>query len=355
MASSNDRKISQLPFANSVNDDTTFVVVGDISTIPKNQRTNTQVLFHQIPVPVTVGKELDGKDVIFNTTLSATNKFHFDASDGDLSLGRDLTVANTVTIANDLIVSGTAYLGLINPTFDNMELTGYLKVGTYATVEGLLTANANSVFNKNATVVDNLTVGGTVAVTGNINTDGSLTSNTVTSNTINSTDLVVSDSITGVQNITSAAAVIQDITAGNSVVANGFIRSLGNVYGTVANFTSLDVVNNAQVNQTLTSLNLSVVNNATVSNLLTSTNISSTDLTSANATIASLNSTLLTSVDVESDNVNAIAITAQTISTDSFIIDTINANNVIVDALTGNTVNTEHVFVSKTVFFATAS
>ena len=250
-----------------------------------------------------------------------------------------------MTVANDLVVNGTAHLGLINPSFADMELSGYLKVGAYTTVEGLLTGNANTVFNKNTMVGEDLTVGG--KITGNVNTNGSLISNVVTSNTINSTDLVVTNSITGAQSIKSETAFVEDITANNSVIANGFIRSLGNVYGTVANFNSLDVVTNAQVNQTLTTLNLNAVNNVTVSNLLTSLNISATDLTSANATITNLNSTLLTSVDVETNNVNAIAITAQTISTDSFIIDTIDANNLVVDSLSGNTVNTDHVFVSN--------
>ena len=82
MPSSNDRKISQLPLLTELKEDTTFLVVSDVGATPKNERMHAQTLFDQIPSTLTIGQELDGKDVVFNTTLNATNRFHFDSLPG---------------------------------------------------------------------------------------------------------------------------------------------------------------------------------------------------------------------------------------------------------------------------------
>ena len=50
MPSSNDRKISQLPLLTEIKEDTTFLVVSDVGTTPKNERMFAKTFFQQIPL-----------------------------------------------------------------------------------------------------------------------------------------------------------------------------------------------------------------------------------------------------------------------------------------------------------------
>ena len=340
MAASNDRKISQLPLLTEVKDDSTFLVVSNISTTPKNERINTQTLFNQVPVSVTVGKELSGKDVIFNTTLSAANRFYFDSSSGDLNLGRNLTVANSVTVTNDLTVNGTVYFGAINPNFVNLDITGNFtsngsaNVGTTLLVSGESTFSENVTASKHLTVSNNLTVAGATTLTGN------LAGEHIISNTANISTLTVTNSIAGAQSISSVSSFAENIVANNTITANGSITSVGNITGNAGSLTSLNVTSNGQVGNRLTVQNLTTQVNADIDGQVTANNVvANINLTSPAATITTLNTTTLNATDFEStNNINALAITTVNLAVDTFSISTLDATT-----LTSNTINANNV------------
>lgn len=345
MASSNDRKISALPFNDTLQNDTTFIIVSDISTTPKNERINTAVLFTEIPVAVSVGKESDGRDVIFNTTLSPTNRLHFDSASGDLNLGRNLNVANSVVIDNDLTVTGTVYFNSITPMFSDLDITGNFSSVGSANVGTHLIVGTDATISGNTSIGQNLTVTGDLSVLGNSSFVGDVNVNYIESTTSNTVDLIVSN-VADVETLNAVYVATEDLISNNSIIANGYIRSVGNVFGNIGSFTGLSISDNAQVTKTLTAQNIASLNNITANNLVTTDSLNALDISSANATISNLNSTLLTSIDVNSTNVNAIAITAVTLDVASFNIDTLSTNNftsnnaTIVNEIYSNTVNT---------------
>lgn len=345
MASSNDRKISQLPLNSELKDDATFLIVSDIGTTPKNERINTQILFNEIPVTLSVGKELNGRDVIFNTTLDATKRFYFDSSSGDVTLGRDLAVANSVTITKDLTVDGTVFFNSITPSFSNLDITGNFSslgsssVGTTLTVGGAATFQTNATVNNNLNVLNNLSVTGVSTLTGDV------TANNLTVTTANVTDLNVTGTIAGVQSLSTLGATVNSLVVNNDINSSGAITTTGNIFANLASLTSLSVSDNGQVGKTLTAENLVSLNNITANNLVTTDDLHTLDLQSPTATITNLNNTTLTTTDVHTANVNAVSIVATTLDVNSFTIDALSTNTFTANVATvanvvhANTVN----------------
>ena len=145
MPTSNDRKISQLPESLALLDDTNFLVINGMGTAPRNERIDATMLFHQIPVEISVGADLNGKDVIFNSTPGGTNRFVYDGYSGDLALGHDLTVANNTIIEGDLVVKGVSSFS--NPVLLNLSLPGVLDVTGAADFKDNLNVDGTASFN----------------------------------------------------------------------------------------------------------------------------------------------------------------------------------------------------------------
>lgn len=344
MASSNDRKISQLPVQSAIADDTNFLVVSGISTTPRNERINTGVLFNEIPVKLVVGQELNGRDVVFNSTTSSTNRFYFEGLTGDVTLGHDLTVSNDVNITGDLNVTGIATFN--NPVLVNLDLPGNLNVnGTVAFKSTLTTDGAAS--------LESLNVANNSVLNGNLNVSGqsTFTANTTHTNIIANYAHVINSDLT---NIISSSIDTTDLTVSNdlniagNVIANGYMQAIGNMFADVGDFQQLQVDGNGQVDGTLTANNVTVMtnlntptfttttitsqdinitNNATVENLtanvstlttstigllqgtdvflantLTSVNADITNITSTVGNISTINSNIITATDVYSSN-----------------------------------------------------
>jgi len=344
MASSNDRKISQLPFQTTLSDDTNFLVVNGISTTPRNERINTGTLFNEIPVNVSVGSALNGRDVVFNSTPSSTNFFKFEAATGDVTLGHDLTIANDVNIGGDLNVTGIATFN--NPVLVNLDLPGNLNVNGAVTFQSTLSTGS-------AATLDSLTVANNTTLSSALNVAGISTFSANTNHTnviaayakVTNSDLT---NITSTQIDTADLSISNDLNIAGNVIANGYIRAIGNVFGNVADFSELHLSANGQIDDTLTANNVivnvslstpsfstisftsqdvHVTNNAnthtldaSVANLVSITNtlLNSTDilvsntLNSLNATIGNLTATvgnittltssLVTSYDINSSN-----------------------------------------------------
>lgn len=337
MASSNDRKISQLPVQSAIADDTNFLIVSGISTTPRNERINTGVLFNEIPVNVTVGAELNGRDVVFNSTTSSTNRFYFEGLTGDVTLGHDLTVSNDVNVTGDLNVTGIATFN--NPVLVNLDLPGNLNVnGTVAFKSTLTTDGAAS--------LESLNVANNSMLNGNLNVSGLsiFAANTTHTNILaNYANITNSDltNITATLIDTTDLNVINDLNISGNVIANGYIRAIGNLFGDVADVQHLHTHIDAQIDgiltannvtvtsvlntptfttTTLNSQDLSITNNATIENLTANVSVLTTStigllqgvdaflantLTSVNANITNLVATIGDITTINATDVNA--------------------------------------------------
>lgn len=360
MASSNDRKISQLPLKATIADDTNFLIVSDISTTPKNERINTGILFTEIPVQVSVGSPLNGRNVIFNSTASSTNRFYFEGLTGDVSLGHNLNVANDVDITGDLNVTGTATL--TNPLLLNLDLPGNLNANGAVTFQ-----NTTSVTGQ--TTLNDVTVLGDSSFSGLVNISGASTFTANTNHTnINASyaNILNSDltNVTASKIDTTDLNVVNDLLLSGNIVANGYIRAIGNVFGNVGNFNELYLSANGFVNNTLTSNNIVVTNNLSTpafttvnfntQNITVSANLDSDDIQSNTANITSITSSLLNSTDaiiantLTTLNLDAYKVTADFVDSDvltslnATITHTINSTNTI-----SKVVSTEEVLFSK--------
>lgn len=344
MASSNDRKISQLPVQSAIADDTNFLIVSGISTTPKNERINTSVLFNEIPVNLIVGAELNGRDVVFNSTTSSTNRFYFEGLTGDVTLGHDLTVSNDVNITGDLNVTGIATFN--NPVLVNLDLPGNLNVNGTASFQSTLSTLGLASLD-GLLIANNSTLNGMLTVNG----ESTFTANTNHTNVIANYIKGTTSDLTNINSSlidTTDLSVANDLNISGNVLANGYMQAVGNIFANVGDFQQLQVYGNGQVDGTLTANNVTVTtnlntptfttttitsqdinitNNATVENLtanvntlttatigllqgvdaflantLTAVNADVTNLTAVNGNIATINSNVITATDIYSSN-----------------------------------------------------
>jgi len=324
MASSNDRKISQLPVQSAIADDTNFLVVSGISTTPRNERINTGVLFNEIPVKLVVGQELNGRDVIFNSTTSSTNRFYFEGLTGDVTLGHDLTVSNDVNITGDLNVTGIATFN--NPVLVNLDLPGNLNVNGAVTFQSTLSTSG-------AVTADSLTVANNVILNDTLSVNGltSFMANTHHINVIANYAHVTNSDLTNINSSsidTTNLNVSNDLNIAGNVIANGYIQATGNMFADVGDFQQLQVDGNGQVDGTLTA------NNVTVTTNLNTPTFTTTTLTSQDLTITN-------NATVENLTANVNTLTTATIGllhgVDVFISNTITSVNASINNLTANT------------------
>ena len=347
MASSNDRKISQLNYQSTLSDDSNFLIVNGITTTPRNERISTIDLFKEIPTAISVGSALNGRDVTFNSTPSA-KQFYFEAATGDVTVGHDLTVSNDVNVTGDLNVTGIATFN--NPVLVNLDLPGNLNVnGTVDFQTTLATAGLATL--ESLTVTNATTLSSTLNVAG-ISTFTANTNHTnVFASYLNSTNSDLTN-ITATQIDTTDITVANDLNIAGNVIANGYIQAIGNIFGNVGNFNELHLTANGKIDDTLTANNV-IVNLSLTTPSFTTISFTSQDIVATNntttktldANVANLTSstiTLLNATDalvsntLTSLNLNATNLTVTTGSITNLTSSLINATDVI----TSNSVST---------------
>lgn len=268
MASSNDRKISQLPVATSIEDTTNFIVVSGISTTPINQRISAETLFGGVPVSLVVGQEYDGRTVIFNATDDPTHRFVFAHETGNVTMGNQLSVANNVSVGGNLTVAGTTTF--TNPIFTN------LTVGGTSSFNGNTSFTELVDFSEAVTLAQNLTVAGITSISNNVTISGNTTiSGTTSTQSLNSTNITASN-VTASANVAAVNVNTTNINAsgaGNfsTVDASSYIRAIGNVFGQVGVFNSIQVTAPSLFSAKVTQSSLEVQNNAQVDSLTVDT------------------------------------------------------------------------------------
>lgn len=348
MASSNDRKISQLPFQPVLADDTNFLIVNGITTTPRNERINTGVLFNEIPVPVSVGTPVNGRDVTFNSTSSPTNRFYFEAATGDLSLGHNLEVENDVTISGGLTVTGTATF--TNPVLVNLTLPGDLTVNGISHFKSTLTTDTVANL-ESLNVTNNTTLNGPLTV----NDDSIFNSNTQHTNIITNylesqTSLLTDAQVTNLDVLNLNVA--NDLNIDGNIIANGFFRAIGNIFGYVGSFQEISVTANTSIGDTLTADNVVVnqsltapnfsTNSFTSQNILASVNINAVTFDSPLANVTTLNNTLFNGIDAFiSNTVHATNLESTNLTSVVGDFTTINSTDInATDVVTSNSVQT---------------
>ncbi len=347
MASSNDRKISQLNYQSTLSDDSNFLIVNGITTTPRNERISTIDLFKEIPTAVSVGSALNGRDVTLNST-PANKQFYFEAATGDVTVGHDLTVSNDVNITGDLNVTGIATFN--NPVLVNLDLPGNLNVNgtvdfqTTLDTAGLATLESLTVTNA-TTLNSTLNVAGISTFTANTNHTN------VFASYLNSTNSDLTN-ITATQIDTTNISVANDLNITGNVIANGYIQAVGNIFGNVGNFNSLHLTGSGQIDDTLTANNV-VVNTSLSTPSFTTASFTSQDIIATNntntntldasvanlvnATITLLNGTdAIISNTVTSLNLNSTNLTVSSGSIDNLTSLLINSSDITVS----NTVST---------------
>ena len=323
MPSSNDRKISQLPLLTELKEDTTFLVVSDIGTTPKNERMLAQTLFDQIPSALSIGQELNGKDVTFNTTLDATNRFYFDSLTGNLSLGNDLFVANSVHIDEDLHCSGNVHFDSFTPNFANLEIDGDFLCGGVLGVGNTLTVLGDTYLQQDVFIQNDLHLYNHLYVTELASID-KIKNNYFESLHVNTAMIETSSLFSNAVQTNSLKT--QTINVESSFTSNGYISIVGNLNADIANLKGFNVAYDATITGRLNA------GAAAITGTLTSSDISSQTLYSASLSTANLvsnevHSPLAQITDLKSANV----ISSYTQSTD-----------VVADHLEANTVEIAH-------------
>ena len=342
MPSSNDRKISQLPLLTELKEDTTFLVVSDVGSTPKNERMHAQTLFDQIPSTLTIGQELDGKDVIFNTTLNATNRFHFDSLTGDLNLGHDLNVANSVSITQDLYCSGNVHFDSFTPNFANLEIDGDFLCGGNLAVGNTITVLQDADLQNDLFVRNDAHIQNNLYVTELASID-KLHNNMFEGLNANLTYASIASIATN--SITAKTSYTEKLNVETSITSNGYISIIGNINGNIASFAGLNVTNDATVGGILTA------NQLTGSTSISSPSISTLtfyadSISGLSGTITTLNSTNGTVETLSSNNVTSIDITAQRnltaehMSANTVDITHFSSENFTANVISANSVNT---------------
>lgn len=305
MPTSNDRKISQLPESLALLDDTNFLVINGMGTAPRNERIDATMLFHQIPVDLSVGADLNGKDVIFNSTPGGTNRFVYDGYSGDLALGHDLKVANTTTIEGDLIVKGVSSFS--NPVLLNLSLPGSLDVSGPADFKDNINVDGTSQVN-HVLGIGTLTWQGVA----NFQSVSNFTANAnfigITATAVNATNINASN-ITGIDLTAGDLVLSDDCKVGQNLTVQGMATITGNVFGDTSVFNKGTVADEFLVGETLTSKNVVVANNLTTpafttqnftSQFVNATNqLTTPQLNATTATLSNLTTTNLTATGIQ--------------------------------------------------------
>ena len=324
MPSSNDRKISQLPLLTELKEDTTFLVVSDVGSTPKNERMHAQTLFDQIPSTLTIGQELDGKDVVFNTTLNATNRFHFDSLTGDLNLGHNLNVANSVSITQDLYCSGNVHFDSFTPNFANLEIDGDFLCGGNQAVGNNLTVLQDTDLQNDLFVRNDAHISNNLYVTELASID-KLHNNTFEGLNANLTFASIASIETN--SISAKTSYAEKLSVETSITSNGYISIVGNITGDIGSFAGMNITNDVTVGGTVTA-NMLVGSTSISTPSLSTQTLYSDSLSTLSGTITTLNSTTGTVETLNSNNVISIDVTAQ--------------QNLSAEHMTANTVDIVH-------------
>ena len=305
MPTSNDRKISQLPESLALLDDTNFLVINGMGTAPRNERIDATMLFHQIPVEISVGADLNGKDVIFNSTPGGTNRFVYDGYSGDLALGHDLTVANNTIIEGDLVVKGVSSFS--NPVLLNLSLPGVLDVTGAADFKDNLNVDGTASFN-HITGIGNFVMQGVATFqsvtnfTSNANFTG-ISTGYISAVSSQATNMTAVNITAGDLNLSD------DLSVGQNATIQGMLTTTGNVFGDTSVFNKGTIATDFMVGETLTSKDVVVANNLTTpafttqnftSQFVNATNVLTTpQLNATTATLSNLTTTNLTATSVQ--------------------------------------------------------
>tara|TARA_E500000178_G_C16980185_1_gene735385 strand:- start:99 stop:1313 length:1215 start_codon:yes stop_codon:yes gene_type:complete len=342
MPSSNDRKISQLPLLTELKEDTTFLVVSDVGTTPKNERMHAQTLFDQIPSTLTIGQELNGKDVTFNTTLDATNRLHFDSMTGNLSLGHDLHVANSVHIVQDLYCSGNVHFDSFTPNFANLELSGDFLCGNDAAV------------GNNLTVLQDTDLQADVYVRGDLHT-----ANNLYVTELSSLDKIKNNYFEGLR-INAVSLTIETIDSKEidvdnlrtktlfnegAFTSNGYISIVGNITGDIGNFNGMNISQNISVGNVLSVPTITATSQITAPQINV-TNLYSQDLLSPLGRIEQFSAITTTSNTVSAGFVSSTEVRSQNVETqflsaNSVDITHFSSENFDANVISANSVNTD--------------
>ena len=343
MPSSNDRKISQLPLLTELKEDTTFLVVSDVGTTPKNERMHAQTLFDQIPSTLTIGQELDGKDVIFNTTLDATNRFHFDSMTGNLNLGHDLNVANSVSITQDLYCSGNVHFDSFTPNFANLEIDGDFLCGGNLAVGNTITVLQDADLQNDLFVRNDVHIQNNLYVTEMASID-KLHNNMLEGLNANLTFASIASIIAN--SVSAKTSYTEKLNVETSIASNGYISVIGNITGDIGSFSGLNIANDASVGGILTANQLTGSTSISSPSISTQTFYSDsisglsgtiTTLNSTNGTVETLNSNNVISIDITAQqNLSAEHMTANTVDIVHFSSENFDAN-----VISANSVNTD--------------
>lgn len=342
MPSSNDRKISQLPLLTELKEDTTFLVVSDVGTTPKNERMHAQTLFDQIPSNLTIGQELNGKDVTFNTTLDATNRFYFNSLSGDLTLGHDLFVANSVHIEEDLHCSGNVHFDSFTPNFANLEIDGDFLCGGVLGVGNTLTVLGDTYLQQDVFIQNDLHLYNHLYVTELASID-KIKNNYFESLHVNTATLETTSVFS--KSIQTNSVKTNSINVETSFTSNGYISILGNLSADIANLKGFNVAYDATIAGRLNS------GAATIAGTLSSNDISSQTLysaflTSANLVSNEVHSPLAHITDIKTANIVSSYAQSTTIETDHLEANTVeiayfNTENYTANNLAANTMTTK--------------
>jgi len=348
MPSSNDRKISQLPLLAEIKEDTTFLVVSDVGTTPKNERMFAKTFFQQIPSSVSVGQELDGRDVTFNSTLNPTNRFHFDSLTGDVSIGHNLNVANTLSVENDLYCSGNVYFDSFTPNFANLEIDGDFLCGGQIGVGNTLTVLGETNLQQHVHIWNDVHIDQDLYVT-ELSSLDKIKNNFFEGLHAN----IVQANITTLQatHLESSTASFNKLHVETSYTSNGSIQIQGNLWAQIGTFSGVNISQDATVNRVLytkdivssTFVDTPFVHTQNVksihvetytldaTNQLTSPVGNFTDLLSQNVTSSAVSTDVITTEHIKSNTTDfgyfstkefdANNITANTVTTDLSVAD----------------------------------
>ena len=343
MPSSNDRKISQLPLLTELKEDTIFLVVSDVGATPKNERMLAQTLFDQIPSTLTIGQELNGKDVTFNTTLDATNRLHFDSMTGNLSLGHDLHVANSVHIVQDLYCSGNVHFDSFTPNFANLELSGDFLCGNDAAVGNNLTVLQDTDLQADVFIRGDLHVANNVYVTELASLD-KIKNNYFEGLLINASSATISTSVI-TNYIETQRAKTDLLEVETSISSNGYISIVGNITASVGNFYAMNIANDITIQGLVSAKSITATNQINTPYLNASTEVYSNRLLSPIGNITSVTSTTTTSNSFFGDIITTANVVSQHVDTKHLKANTVDieyfsSGHFAANVIQANTVNT---------------
>ena len=342
MPSSNDRKISQLPLLTELKEDTTFLVVSDVGTTPKNERMHAQTLFDQIPSTLTIGQELNGKDVTFNTTLDATNRLYFNSLTGDLTLGHDLYVANTVHIEEDLHCSGNVHFDSFTPNFANLEIDGDFLCGGVLGVGNTLTVLGDTHLQRDVFIQNDLYLYNHLYVTELASID-KIKNNYFESLSANVETIISKTNHT--DNFKAVSVYTKKLLVESSITANGYLRVHGNMEADIANLKGLNVLNDVTITGLLQTTRI-MASDAIISKDFASQTADITLIESANTVTTKLHSTDSYITNIHATDIVSANATHSLIETQHLVANTVdiahfNTENYTANNLAANTMTTK--------------